>query len=85
MSFPTEGITAALKGMKVRSEKIDVLKNYSGQKIIVAGSEDPLVDISELRNLAKDFGCKFFLFSGGHLSYIENKEQFRKLCISSKK
>ncbi|MCX2838744.1 alpha/beta hydrolase [Salinimicrobium sp. MT39] len=84
MGFPTEGITAALKGMKIRSEKIEVLKNYSGQKIIVAGSEDPLVNISELRNLAEGCGCKFFQFSGGHLSYIENREQFRKLCISSK-
>ncbi|WP_423820084.1 alpha/beta hydrolase [Salinimicrobium sp. TIG7-5_MAKvit] len=84
MGFPTEGITAALKGMKIRSEKIEVLKNYSGQKIIVAGSEDPLVNISELRNLAVDCGCKFFQFSGGHLSYIENKEQFWELCISSK-
>jgi pimeloyl-ACP methyl ester carboxylesterase len=85
LQFPTEGITAALKGMKIRTNRNEVLKSYSGNKILVAGKEDPLVNIQELKQLAEEAECGFISFSGGHLSYIENKNQFIKLCISSKK
>jgi pimeloyl-ACP methyl ester carboxylesterase len=83
-SFPTKGITAALKGMKIRAERTEVLKSFNGNKIIVAGKEDPLVNNQELKQLAIRCGCRFVSFSGGHLTYIENKTQFLKLCISSK-
>ena len=85
LQFPTEGITAALKGMKIRTDRTDVLKSFSGKKILVAGREDPLVNLKELKQLAKEAECDFISFSGGHLSYIENKARFKKLCISSKK
>lgn len=85
MQFPTQGITAALKGMKIRTDKSQVLGMYSGNKIIVAGLEDPLVNIQELKQLAEACNCLFISFSGGHLSYIENRTEFVKLCISSKK
>lgn len=85
MNFPTAGITAALKGMKIRTDRTRVLKSFSGNKILVAGKQDPLVNIEEIKLLAEESGCSFISFSGGHLSYMENKEQFVKLCISSKK
>jgi pimeloyl-ACP methyl ester carboxylesterase len=85
MNFPTEGISAALKGMKIRTDRTGVLSRFSGNKIIVAGKEDPLVNIKEISGLASRSGCTFITFSGGHLSYIENKSEFIKLCISSKK
>ncbi|WP_324719756.1 alpha/beta fold hydrolase [Salinimicrobium sp. HB62] len=85
LKFPTRGITAALEGMKIRTNKTEVLKSFSGNKILVAGRQDPLVNIKELKQLAEESGCGFISFSGGHLSYIENKVQFIKLCISSKK
>lgn len=83
--FPTQGITAALKGMKIRTDRINVLMRFSGNKLIVAGEEDPLVNIPELKEIAFRCNSRFISFSGGHLSYIENKEQFIDLCISSKK
>ena len=83
--FPTEGITAALKGMKIRKDCTEVLKAYSGKKIIVAGKEDPLVNSLEMKRLSDETGSAFFSFSGGHLGYLENREEFIKLCISSKK
>ncbi|WP_029037554.1 alpha/beta fold hydrolase [Salinimicrobium xinjiangense] len=85
MKFPTKGISAALKGMKIRTNRTDVLSSFSGNKIIVAGREDPLVNLKDLSNLANRSGCTFITFSGGHLSYIENKRKFIELCISSKK
>lgn len=85
MSFPTAGITAALKGMKIRTDRTGVLEAFKGNKLIVAGEEDPLVNIRDLKEIAIRCGCTFISFSGGHLSYIENKSEFVKLCISSKK
>lgn len=84
-NFPTEGITAALRGMKIRKDRTGILKNFSGNKIIVAGKEDPLMDLPIVRRIAKECDCGFFAVPGGHLSYLESKEEFIKLCISSKK
>ncbi len=85
LQFPTQGITAALKGMKIRTNRSGVLKSFSGNKVLVAGREDQLVNIQELKQLAEEANCGFIVLPGGHLSYIENKKQFIKLCISSKK
>lgn len=83
--FPTKGITAALKGMKIRTNRTHVLRSFKGNKLLVAGEEDPLVNIPDLKAIASETGTQFISFSGGHLSYIENKSEFIKLCISSKK
>lgn len=83
--FPVEGITAALKGMKIRTDSTEVLKDFKGNKFLVAGLEDPLVNISDLKEIASQTNTSFISFSGGHLSYIENKSEFVRLCISSKK
>lgn len=84
-NFPTKGITAALKGMKIRTNKIGVLANFSGKKFIVAGKKDPLLEIKTIKSIANECKCRFYALPGGHLSYLESKEEFIKLCISSKK
>ena len=81
-TFPTEGITAALLGMKIRKDRSQVLKEFSGNKVIVTGTEDPLFDIEIIKLLAKETGCSFFGFKGGHLGFLENKAEFVKLCLS---
>lgn len=83
--FPTTGITAALKGMKIRTDRTEVLKGFSRNKFLIAGNEDPLVNIADLKYIASRTNTSFISFSGGHLSYIENKSEFIKLCISSNK
>ena len=84
-NFPTAGITAALEGMKLRKDRTLVLKNYNETKVIVAGKEDPLMDLKSIKAIADDCNCTFFALPGGHLSYLESEEEFKKLCISSKK
>ena len=84
-NFPAEGITAALKGMKFRTDKTSVLEGFPGTKIIVSGKEDPIMDIQEIKKLAIGTDAFFVGLRGGHLSYLESKEDFQKLCISSKK
>lgn len=73
------GIIAALKGMKIRTDKKNVLQEAKIPKIIIGGLKDPIIEHENLRTLAKSTGCDFVLLSGGHLSFIENKEELQKL------
>lgn len=71
------GITAALKGMKIRTDKTEVLKEFNKIKIIVSGLDDPLIPINIIENTAKSSNCQFISMPGGHLSYIECFTKFR--------
>ena len=83
-NFPTKGITAALKGMKIRTRKVELLENFDGIKVIVTGKKDPLIELNSIKHLASQCNCTFFTLPGGHLSYLESRKEFIKLCISSK-
>lgn len=78
-NFPTEGITAALEGMKIRKDRSLVLERFKGEKIILAGEEDPILNFKDIKSLAEKTGSKFYSFPGGHLTSIENKEEFLKI------
>jgi len=73
LTFSTEGIVAALKGMKIRTNKLEVLKSLESQKFIVAGKDDPIMDYNRIENVAKTCNCKLISLNDGHLSYIENR------------
>ena len=70
--FPTTGIIAALEGMKIRTNKVEVLKDFNNLKIMVIGENDPVLPYPEMVNIAKECKCTLFPMSGGHLSYLEN-------------
>lgn len=77
-NFPTKGLTNSLKGMKNRTDRTSVLKDFSGDKYIVAGKQDPILNHEEIRKLSKTCQTTFVSLADGHLSYIENKEEFFK-------
>lgn len=79
MLFPTEGIVAALKGMKNRTDRTGVLKHFPGKKFMLTGEQDPLLDYQEIEDIAEGTRSKLYAFPGGHLSYLENKNQFLKI------
>ena len=79
MLFPTEGIVAALKGMKNRTDRTGVLKHFPGKKFMLTGEQDPLLDYQEIEDVAEGTRSKLYAFPGGHLSYLENKNQFLKI------
>lgn len=82
--FPAEGIIANLKGMKIRTSRTGVLKEFQGRKMWVTGKKDPLLDSNKIQELASETGSEFHLFPNGHLSTIEDSKKFLELCISSK-
>ncbi|WP_144960604.1 alpha/beta fold hydrolase [Gillisia sp. Hel_I_86] len=79
LSFSEQGIIAALKGMKIRTDNKTILSQFTGPKYIVAGNQDPVLKFSEAKIVAYSTNCNFLSLSGGHLSFIENKNETKKL------
>lgn len=73
-----QGIIAALQGMKIRTNNIDFLTSFGGDKYIVAGEKDPVVDYLRIREIAKKCETSLKSFNGGHLAFIENKIALQK-------
>lgn len=78
LEFPTDGISAALQGMKIRKDRTQVLKQFKGGKFILAGEEDPLLDFLEIKTLAEETDSSLHSFPDGHLSYLENRDELLK-------
>lgn len=74
--FPLQGITAALEGMKIRTNRISILKNFSGEKYIITGRRDPILEYLDIKTIAQQTECSFIPYPDGHLALIENKADF---------
>lgn len=75
LSFSEEGIISALKGMKIRTDKTEVLKAFQGPKYIVASKQDPVIDYKEIQLIANQCDCALKSFPDGHLSFLENRAE----------
>ncbi|CAN5272992.1 alpha/beta hydrolase [soil metagenome] len=73
------GIIAALKGMKIRTNKELVLKRLTIMKIYVFGNQDPIISPYIAESVGKSGHCLIKNISGGHLSYLENKDEIEKM------
>ena len=71
-STPLKGVQQALLAMKNRVSKIDVLRSYSGKKMIASGINDPVLRVDEIKKESKEVGAYFVTFAGGHMSYLES-------------
>lgn len=90
LQMTTQGITAAIKGMKDRKDRTAVLKEFSKPKYLLCGTQDPILPLQECINIAKDTDSELFKLDGGHMSYIEQTVLVVKIvhfiennCISS--
>lgn len=75
----TENVQAALIGMKNRMDYSEILKNFSGQKIIAAGEQDPMIEISQIEQISTLCNCEFYIMKNGHNSYIEDMNSLRTI------
>ncbi len=73
-SFPLEGITAALKGMRDRKDRTETLRNFPGPKYMILAQDDPIISVEENLQLGKEAEVGTKVISGGHMSMIENEE-----------
>ena len=73
-----KNIQAALEGMKIRTNYLEELKAFTGQKIIAASKEDPILDFNELQRLSEGCDCEFLSLENGHNSYMEDLDNLTK-------
>lgn len=78
VKMKAKNVQAALKGMKIRTNYLEVLKAFLGQKIIVAGKQDPIMDIDDLQRIARGCDCEFVVLDNGHNSYMEDLDKLQK-------
>ncbi|WP_109302099.1 alpha/beta fold hydrolase [Aquimarina sp. AU474] len=71
-----QGIISSLEGMKIRKDRGNILQNFKGAKVIFAGKLDPILIYSQSLQEAKQYNIDLVSFDGGHMSYVENKEEF---------
>ena len=79
LSFPTSGIVAALRGMKSRTDRTATLHSFSGAKYFISGRRDSLLTVEEIKKQAIAAGAVYFEVDGGHLSYLENKQEVEEI------
>jgi len=73
--LPTENIVAAMEGLKTRKDRTHILKNFTGEKIFLAGEEDEIVPLESLLQLAKETSTQLKTFRGGHMTHLEANEE----------
>lgn len=73
-----QGLVAAQEGMKIRKSRLNLLHEFTGEKLILLGKNDPvLTPLDVLDNLDKNkANCK--ILEGGHMLHIENSENLAK-------
>lgn len=73
------GINAALMGMKIRTDRINVLRKLKSYKIMIIGEEDPIIPLEAAKNVSILSNCAIKIVGGGHLSYIESYSNVREI------
>ncbi|MFC6269191.1 alpha/beta fold hydrolase [Frigoriflavimonas asaccharolytica] len=72
LSTNNDGVLAAQKGMKERTDKLAVLENFEGKILVIAGKYDNAVDSEKtLKNLPKKKNVKSYLLDCGHNGHWE--------------
>src|SRR5690606_12171633 len=73
-NFPVDGVIAAIKGMKIRKDRSEVLEDFPKEKYLLLAEADPIIPAEETKTAAENLGVKVKIISGGHMSLIENFE-----------
>lgn len=73
LQMPTQGVIAALEGMKIRKDRSNILKNNHFNKMLVIGKKDPALEYKPLLKQVKNTNVKVAEFPDGHMSHVENK------------
>lgn len=73
-NFPVDGVIAAIKGMKIRKDRSEVLEDFPKEKYLLLAEADPIIPAEETKTAAENLGVKVKIIAGGHMSLIENFE-----------
>lgn len=82
LQLSTQGIIAALEGMKIRKNQTSIYKNASFPIQMIIGKQDPALDYDSLIIQTKNTKVKIIEFPDGHMSHIENKKELIEALTS---
>ncbi|HBS85609.1 MAG: hypothetical protein A2W91_14400 [Bacteroidetes bacterium GWF2_38_335] len=69
---PAEGVTAALKGMRARRDKSEVLYKLRNKSFLIIGKKDNLIPCEKLIDLAEKHNLEHALLeNSGHMGFFE--------------
>ena len=73
------GYRACQEGMKIRPNRLTVLKNNQFKKLFILGEKDPVLPVNKGIKEAEETQSKTVVLSGGHMSHIENSDKLIKV------
>lgn len=76
LKTPIQGYMAANEGMKLREDASAFFAEATFKKLIVLGRKDTIINVDAMILFAKKHDIETQVLSEGHMSHIENKENF---------
>ncbi len=76
LKTPLQGYMAAQEGMKLRNDSSAFFSEASFDKIILLGKKDTVLNHETMLQFAKKHNIKTRVFSEGHMSHIENRDDY---------
>jgi len=73
------GYSACQEGMRIRPNRLTVLKNNQFKKLFILGKKDPVLPVKQGIKEAKETQSETVILSGGHMSHIENSDKLIKV------
>lgn len=77
LKTPLQGYVATQQGMKTRKDRSELLANLTCKKLIITGKKDPILPKNNIKKLKKIQTLEICVLNGGHMSYIENKDEYQ--------
>lgn len=82
-----DGLIAYAGAMRDRKDRLEILRNFAGPKLLIAGTEDGAVKV-EASRVQKDAFSHYVELQGvGHMGMVEEREKtlevVREFCISA--
>ncbi len=79
--FPKQGIIANVRGIMERTDRTDMLRNGSFRKLMVQGTEDPVISNDSFeQQVALDAGIRVEVLQGiGHMGHIETPRECERI------
>jgi pimeloyl-ACP methyl ester carboxylesterase len=73
--------------MRDRKDRVEILRNFKGPKLLIAGTEDGAVKIEASRAQQDAFSHYIELHGVGHMGMVEEREKtvevVREFCLRS--
>tara|TARA_Y100000385_G_scaffold24812_1_gene23796 strand:+ start:1513 stop:2289 length:777 start_codon:yes stop_codon:yes gene_type:complete len=75
LKLSKQAIIASIQGMKLRTDRTQILKLFDGKKYIISGIEDPIIPFSNAIKIAINSDTELIKVDSGHMSATENNHE----------